>query len=614
MPGIVQHAPVPLVVDLRQERGHGGGVARPPEPEMMPAPGAWRGSLTAKLSRMAEKSAAKTGTAGTGTAKTTDEMLATIQKGYVFEGATVALGAAIVDGEVHPDAPVGLPLAMMNRHGLVAGATGTGKTVTLHMIAEQLSTAGVPVFLADIKGDLSGLATPGVGSEKLLARTKGLGQDWKASTFPVEFLTLGGDGNGVPVRATITSFGPILLSRVMELNETQESSLQLIFHFADKHGLELVDLKDLRAVIQFLTSTEGKEALEDLGGLSKATAGVILRELVALEAAGMEKFFGEPEFDTSELLRTASDGRGVITCLELPSLSGKPVLFSTFLMWLLADLFEDLPEVGDADKPKLVFFLDEAHLLFNDASKAFLDAIKQTVRLIRSKGVGIFFVTQTPKDVPADVLGQLANRVQHALRAFTPEDAKALKATVSTFPVSDYDLEEVLTSAGIGEAVITVMNEKGAPTPVALTRLRAPESLMGPAEASLVTATVQASPLLPRYGTAVDNITAYEKLQQQAAAQEQTAQQQAGEPGTQGGAPLPPPPLPSPNLEPPAPQGTGRGDAERHDDGGMLGDVVGALGGALGGGLKSMARSFGTQLGRELMRGMFGTSSRRRRR
>ena len=428
--------------------------------------------------------------------KTTAEKLATIQQGYTLEGATIELGAAIVDGEIHKEAQVRLPLAMMNRHGLVAGATGTGKTVTLHMIAEQLSTAGVPVFLADIKGDLSGLATPATGSEKLTARTSALGQDWQAKNFPVEFLSLGGDGHGIPVRATITSFGPILLSRIMDLNDTQESSLQLIFHFADQNNLELIDLKDLRAVIQFLTSDEGKAELANLGGLSKATAGVILRELVTLEAQGMEKFFGEPEFDTAELLRTAPDGRGVISCLELPTLQTKPLLFSTFLMWLLADLFEDLPEAGDLDKPKLVFFLDEAHLLFNGASKAFLEAITTTVRLIRSKGVGIFFVTQTPKDVPADVLGQLANRVQHALRAFTPEDAKALKATVSTFPVSDYDLEETLTSAGIGEAVITVMNEKGAPTPVALTRLRAPESVMGPSTDELIQSAVAASSLL----------------------------------------------------------------------------------------------------------------------
>lgn len=563
--------------------------------------------------------------------KSTADKVATIQKGYVLEGATIELGAAIVDGELHKDAPVRLPLSMMNRHGLVAGATGTGKTVTLHMMAEQLSTAGVPVFLADIKGDLSGLATAASGSEKLAARTESIGQQWAAKTFPVEFLALGADGNGVPVRATITSFGPILLSRIMELNDTQESSLQLVFHFADKNNLELIDLKDLRAVIQFLTSDEGKEPLKELGGLSKATAGVILRELVTLEAQGMERFFGEPEFDTAELLRTAPDGRGVISCLELPTLQTKPMVFSTFLMWLLADLFEDLPEAGDLDKPKLVFFLDEAHLLFNDASKAFLEAITTTVRLIRSKGVGIFFVTQTPKDVPADVLGQLANRVQHALRAFTPEDAKALKATVSTFPLSDYDLEETLTSAGIGEAVVTVMNEKGAPTPVALTRLRAPESLMGPSADELIKSTVANSALLAKYGTAVDNISAYEKLSGKAAAS--TGAAAPGQPpvpsagvfvpgsldtqavdadarrieeeilGRPSSRPAPErrePSAPAPRSAPPA-------------GGGMMDDITGALGGALGGGLKSMVRSMGTQLGRELLRGVFGTSSRRRR-
>ena len=571
--------------------------------------------------------------------KSTADKVATIQKGYTLEGATIELGAAIVDGELHKDAPVRLPLAMMNRHGLVAGATGTGKTVTLHMMAEQLSSAGVPVFLADIKGDLSGLATAATGSEKLKARTDSIGQAWAGRTFPVEFLALGGDGNGIPVRATITSFGPILLSRVMELNDTQESSLQLVFHFADKNNLELIDLKDLRAVIQFLTSDEGKDALEDLGGLSKATAGVILRELVTLEAQGMEAFFGEPEFDTAELLRTAPDGRGVITCLELPTLQTKPMVFSTFLMWLLADLFEDLPEAGDLDKPKLVFFLDEAHLLFNDASKAFLEAITTTVRLIRSKGVGIFFVTQTPKDVPADVLGQLANRIQHALRAFTPEDAKALKATVSTFPVSDYDLEETLTSAGIGEAVITVMNEKGAPTPVALTRLRAPESVMGPSIDELVKSTAAGSALLPKYGTAVDSISAYEKISGRSATS--TGAAAPGQPPTPStGVFVPNSPVPGTldqaavdadarrieeeilgrpsSRQAPAPERPRRAErtappAPQESGGGMVGDLAGALGGALGGGLKSMARSLGTQLGRELLRGVFGTSSRRRR-
>ncbi|GAA1347234.1 helicase HerA-like domain-containing protein [Falsarthrobacter nasiphocae] len=441
----------------------------------------------------------------------TDDQLSAISTGYTFTGEVIRLGAALTEGQPHPEVQVGLPLSMMTRHGLVAGATGTGKTKTLQSMAEQLSAHGVPVFLADMKGDLSGLAAPGEANEKLTARTQGIGQDWAPASFPVEFYALGGDGQGVPVRATVSSFGPILLSRVMDLNETQESSLQLIFHYADQNGLELYNLADLRAVIQYLTSPDGKAALADLGGLSKATAGVILRELVGLEADGMDAFFGEPEFDTSELLRTAADGRGIISALELSNVQAKPQLFSTFLMWLLADLFQDLPEVGDVDKPKLVFFLDEAHLLFNGASKAFLSAITQTVRLIRSKGVGIFFVTQTPKDVPADVLGQLANRVQHALRAFTPDDQKALTATVKTFPKSGYDLESVLTSAGIGEAVVTVMTETGAPSPVAWTRMFAPQSRMAPAPEAIAAA-VSSSPLMGRYGTVQDSYSAFEKL------------------------------------------------------------------------------------------------------
>lgn len=447
---------------------------------------------------------------------THEEQLAQISSGYRFDGPTLRLGAAMSEGQPHPEAVVGLPLSMMNRHGLIAGATGTGKTKTLQMMAEQLSDAGVPVFLADVKGDLSGLAAPGQPNEKLSARTAALGQEWTASSFPTEFCSLGGEGKGVPIRATIQSFGPLLLSRVMDLNATQESSLQLIFHWADQQGLELYNLADLRAVIQHLTSAEGKDALAQLGGLSKATAGVILREIVGLEAEGMDRFFGEPEFDAAEFLRTAEDGRGVISVLELSTLQSKPQLFSTFLMWLLADLFQDLPEVGDADKPKLVFFLDEAHLLFTGASKAFKESIAQTVRLIRSKGVGIFFITQTPKDLPSEVLGQLANRVQHALRAFTPEDQKALTATVKTFPKSGYDLEQVLTSAGIGEAVVTVMTETGAPSPVAWTRMFAPRSLMGPAPEA-IDAVVAASPLMPKYATVVDSYSAFEKLSGQSA-------------------------------------------------------------------------------------------------
>ncbi|MHA7276676.1 helicase HerA-like domain-containing protein [Arthrobacter sp. Hz1] len=505
--------------------------------------------------------------------------VAEIVEGYTFAGASIHLGAALVDGEVHPEAPVRLPLAMMNRHGLVAGATGTGKTITLQVMAEQLCAQGVPVFLADIKGDLTGLSTPGNGTEKLLSRTRSVGQQWTARSFPVEYFSLGGNGVGIPVRATISAFGPLLLSRVMDLNETQESSLALVFHYADQAGLELFNLADLRAVISFLTSDEGKPALKDLGGLSKATAGVILRELITLQTQGMEVFFGEPEFDTADLLCLAADGRGMISCLELPTMLQSPQLFSTFLMWLLADLFADLPEVGDQDKPKLVFFLDEAHLLFNGASKEFLQSIQTTVRLIRSKGIGIFFVTQTPRDVPAEVLGQLANRVQHALRVFTPDDAKALKATVSTFPTSSYDLSKVLTSAGTGEAVVTVMNDQGAPTPVARARMRSPESTMGASTPGVVERIVSLSPLSERYGSAVDNHSAFEKLA-------------AGTPREQPAAPPTTAPAP-PNRSP------SRTAPEEREQGGDLMDLAVKAAGSIGA---------------ELARGLFGTQRRRSRR
>ena len=401
---------------------------------------------------------------------------------------------------------------MLNRHGLVAGATGTGKTRTLQGLAEQLADKGVPVFAADMKGDLSGMATAGEPSDKLLARTRALGQDWKPEASVVEFFALGGVGKGVPVRATVSGFGPLLLSKVLGLNETQESSLGLVFHYADANGLALVDLSDLRAVLTYLTSDDGKAELKNLGGLSAATAGVILRELITFADGGADVFFGEPEFDVNDFLRTAPDGRGIISLLEVPGVADKPALFSTFLMYLLAELFEILPEVGDPDTPKLVFFFDEAHLLFRDASKDFLAQIVQTVRLIRSKGVGVFFVTQTPKDVPADVLGQLGSRVQHALRAFTPDDAKALRATVGTYPKSGYDLERTLQELGTGEAIVTVMSEKGAPTPVAWTRLRAPQGLMSPTPDAQIDAAVAASVLLPRYGTPIDRESAREIL------------------------------------------------------------------------------------------------------
>jgi DNA helicase HerA-like ATPase len=434
-----------------------------------------------------------------------------VRAGYGFDGPALELGA-LVNGEARVDVPVRIPLAMLNRHGLVAGATGTGKTKTLQVLAEQLSAAGVPVFAADVKGDLSGIATPGEANETLLARTRGIGQDWSPQAAPTEYFALGGKGTGVPVRATVSGFGSLLLSKVLGLNDTQESSLGLVFHYAEQAGLPLLDLADLRAVLTWLTSDEGKGELEGLGGLSKQTVGVILRELITFADRGADAFFGEPEIDTAEFLRTADDGRGIVSLLEVPGVHDQPALFSTFLMWLLADLYNDLPEVGDLDKPKLVFFFDEAHLLFEDASKEFLAQITQTVRLIRSKGVGIVFVTQTPKDVPGEVLAQLGSRVQHQLRAFTPDDAKALRATVSTYPTSDYDLAEVLTTLATGEAVVTVMNEKGAPSPVAWTRLRAPRGSMSPTPVDVMAAAVAASPLIAAYGTSIDRDSAREIL------------------------------------------------------------------------------------------------------
>ncbi len=441
-----------------------------------------------------------------------DDLVQTIVDGYAFEGDAVQLGVLMTEQGPVVEAPVRIPVSMFNRHGLVAGATGTGKTRTLQVMAEALSKAGVPVFAADIKGDLSGMASPGGASEKLQARVDAQGQSWSAAPFPCDFYALGGRGVGVPLRATISSFGPVLLSKVLGLNQVQESSLGLVFYYADSAGLLLLDLDDLIELLKYLVSDEGKPELKGIGGISTATVGVILRNLITLAAQGGDVFFGEPEFEPTELLRTSPDGRGIVSLLELPDLASQPDLFSTFLMWLLADLFEALPEVGDIDRPKLVFFFDEAHLLFKNASKAFLDSITHTVRLIRSKGVGVFFVTQTPKDVPGDVLAQLGSRVQHQLRAHTPNDAKALRATVSTYPTSGYDLGELLVTLGTGEAIVTVMDPDGAPTPVAWTRIWAPESSMAPSESGMLQGIVSQSPLMARYGQPVDRDSAREML------------------------------------------------------------------------------------------------------
>jgi len=434
-----------------------------------------------------------------------------IAAGYSVEGDSIDLGRGVLDGAVDQSAKVQFALKMMNRHGLVAGATGTGKTRTLQGMAEQLSAKGVPVFAADIKGDLSGLVVPGPAEGPAASRNAELGIEYNPTGFPVEFLSIGGIGPGVPLRATVSEFGPVMLAKVLGANEVQESSLNLVFHYADQKELPLLDLSDLRALLTFLDSEEGKVELEGIGGLAKATVGVLLRNQVTLETGGGNEFFGEPMFDINDLIRTDASGKGIISCLELAAVQDKPKLFSTVLMWLIGELFETLPEVGDLDKPKLVFFFDEAHLLFNDASKAFLESVVQTVRLIRSKGVGIYFVTQSPKDVPSDVLGQLGGRVQHALRAFTPEDEKALGAAVKTYPKSDfYDLKTVLTSLGTGEAIVTILNEKGVPTPVVASKLPGPMASMEPG--GDVAALATASPLFAKYGTRIDNQSAREVL------------------------------------------------------------------------------------------------------
>jgi DNA helicase HerA-like ATPase len=491
------------------------------------------------------------------------EMLA---EGFGSQEPSLTLGAALEGTTVYREPKVRLPLAMTNRHGLIAGATGTGKTRTLQLLTEQLSALGVPVFVADMKGDVSGLAMPGEFNERVRARAEDTGWDWKPKAVPVEFVSLTGR-MGVQLRATVSSFGPLLLGKVLSLNDTQTSVLTMVFRYADDNHLPLLDFQDLRSVLQFLSSDAGKSALKQTGGMSAATVGVLLRNMVELEAQGAGQFFGEPEFDVKDMLRVTSDGRGVVTCLELPDVADKPRLFSTFMMWMLAELYHNLPETGDLPKPKLVFFFDEAHLLFEEAPRAFLDQVEQVVRLIRSKGVGVFFVTQTPKDVPQDILAQLGNRVQHALRAHTPDDEKALKAAVRTFPkTSYYDLAQTLTSLGIGEAVVTVLNSRGVPTPVVAARLIPPESRMAPLTAEELQADVAQSDLLAEYGQPLDRESAREIL---AARLTQT----------------------SPTEAPP------EGASPRRDrDGKSIAQVAGAV----------VSSSVGRTVVREVVRGLFG--------
>ena len=467
--------------------------------------------------------------------------------GYALSEPAVVLGSPERDGAILGDIRVQVALSMLNRHGLVAGATGTGKTKTLQLLAGQLSKAGVPVFIADIKGDLTGLAAPGDATNpKLQQRAASLGWTFEPAGHPVEFLSLSG-ALGPEIRATVHSFGPLLLGKVLDLNDTQTSILSLVFKYCDDNQLPLLDLADLRTTLSYLGSDDGKAALAEYGGISPASLGVIGRSIVTLEQEGADVFFGEPEFDVMDLLRVTPDGQGVISVLELSDVMDKPRLFSTFMLWLLAQLYHALPEAGDLPKPKLGFFFDEAHLLFDHASEALLEQVEQTARLIRSKGVGVFFATQTPSDIPASVLAQLGNRFEHALRAFTPEDADNLRKTVRTFPITQfYDVEQTIQQLGIGEALVTVLSPKGVPTPLVATMLVPPDSMMAALDSATFQQHVATGMLGAKYSARIDRQSAHEiitaRLQQaKAAAAAQAAQAGASVGGVAGTGSAPAP-------------------------------------------------------------------------
>jgi DNA helicase HerA-like ATPase len=486
--------------------------------------------------------------------------------------------------------PEYLTLKLANRHGLVAGATGTGKTVTLQVIAEGLSKAGVCVFAADIKGDLSGLSQPGDGKEPFVKRAKELGVAYTPDRFPVVFWDLFGE-QGHPIRATVSEMGPLLLSRLLDLNDTQEGVLNIAFRIADEQGLLLLDLKDLRALLTFIAEN-AKSLTQTYGNVSSTSVGAIQRQLLVIENQKGDRFFGEPALDIKDLMRVDKDGRGNVNIIAADKLMENPRLYATFLLWMLSELFEELPEVGDLDKPKLVFFFDEAHLLFADAPKALLDAVERVVRLIRSKGVGVYFVTQNPLDIPETVLGQLGNRVQHALRAFTPRDQKAVRSAAETFRQNPkLDVAKVITELGVGEALVSMLEGKGTPEMVERALIAPPSGRVGPVTADERKAIIAASPIRGKYDTTVDRESAFEMLQKKKAEAE-ASETPAGKPqpaDTDG-------------------QASGGGILDRVTD-----VLVGRKGGrasvterVIGNVLASAARSIGTQLGRAILRGTLG--------
>lgn len=435
-----------------------------------------------------------------------------ISENYQSKGDSIAIGAAILNGETIQNALVKIPLKTLNRHGLIAGATGTGKTKTLQTLAENLSDKGIPVVLMDLKGDLSGIALPSPGHAKIEERHKKIGIHFEAKGFPVEILTLS-DQDGVRLRATVSEFGPVLLSRILDLPDTQQGIVAVIFKYCDDHHLPLLDLKDFKKVLHFATGDGKEEFQEHYGRISTASTGAILRKVIELEQQGADVFFGEKSFDVEDLCRIDENGKGYINIIRLTDIQDKPKLFSTFMLSLLAEIYATFPERGDTERPELIFFIDEAHLIFNEASSALLNQIENIVKLIRSKGIGLFFVTQAPTDVPDAVLAQLGLKIQHALRAFTAKDRKAIKLTAENFPDSEfYNTAEVLTSLGIGEALVTALDEKGRPTPLAATMLRAPMSRMDILTESELKALIDKSALKAKYNQVIDRESAYEIL------------------------------------------------------------------------------------------------------
>ncbi len=496
----------------------------------------------------------------------------------------MALDSGIFVGK--GEKPVFLLPRLGNRHGLIAGATGTGKTVTLQVLAEGFSTCGVPVFMADVKGDLSGICQAGEAKPKLVERAKTIGlEGFTNESFPVIFWDLYGE-KGHPVRGTVSDIGPLLLSRMLDLNDTQEGVLNIAFKLADDQGMLLIDFKDLRSILEFV-GDQASELKSEYGNVSPATVGTIQRALLVLEQQGAEHFLGEPALDLADLMRTDPDGRGTISILAADKLMQNPRLYATFLLWMLSELFEELPEVGDLEKPKLVFFFDEAHLLFADAQPALVQKVEQVVRLIRSKGVGVYFISQNPLDVPDTILGQLGNRVQHALRAFTPRDQKAVRAAAETFRTNPgLDTEKAITELAVGEALVSMLDEKGTPHPVERVLVRPPSSRLGPADPAERQHIRDSSPVGAKYNQVVDRTSAYEMLKKRAS---------EGDSADTEGA--------SPSAKPPS-SGGGHG---------ILAAALGGFAAIAAAFLKSAARSYGTQLGRSITRGALGSRTRSRR-